>query len=102
MRLVEIERGEGGHHLLFQIGAQLDAPRRILALGPVGDAAVEFSEERAGFEIVTGAGDGVGSGHDFLFQVARRRTIPETGRPSKVAGTWTVLVVLLRISFLLS
>src|SRR3954468_7844276 len=64
---LEIERGESGHHLLFQIGAQLDAPVRILALGPVGDATVEFSEERAGFEIVTGAGDGIGSGHYFLF-----------------------------------
>ncbi|MGY4301633.1 hypothetical protein ACVWXN_009728 [Bradyrhizobium sp. i1.4.4] len=91
----KVERSKGGDHLLFQIGTQFGAARRILAFGLEGDAAVEFSEERAGFEILTGAGDGVGSGHGWFFEALGRRTLPETGSPSKVAGTWTVLGVLL-------
>ena len=59
----KIQRSKRRLHLLLQVGAQLGAASRVLAFGPKGDAAVELGEKCAGFEILTGAGDGVGSGH---------------------------------------
>src|SRR5947208_16505199 len=87
---LEIQRGESGHHLLFQIGAQLRAARRVLAFGSEGDAAVEFGEKRTGLEIVTGAGDGVGSGQYLLFLGYGTKEHTRDGRAFESGGDFDV------------
>jgi len=69
-RLVKSSAVEGGHHLLFQIAARSSARRAETDSGSrsVGDAAREFSEERADLKSESRARViAVCLGHDVLF-----------------------------------